>query len=165
MATKTNYDDVVILKGTPETDNITNSGSNVTISAGKGNDSISNGGTNVSINGGKGNDYIHNESGDQVTLSGGAGNDTLIGSRFAEVFVYEGGKDVITNYSGEDTIQIASDKIDSYSFKGNDLIFKIGSGSLRLNNMINHAIIIKDISQDPETITDDDKEVLNGLYS
>ena len=97
------------------------------------------------IIGGAGNDSIES-FGEQVTLSGGKGNDTLTGSRYADVFIYESGKDVITNYSGEDIIQIASGKIDSYSFKGSDLIFHIGKGSLRLNNMINHAITIKDSS-------------------
>ncbi|MBQ6005187.1 MAG: hypothetical protein IJL14_02945 [Selenomonadaceae bacterium] len=73
-------------------------------------------------------------------------NNTLTGSSDAEVFIYDGGNDVITNYSGEDTVQIASGSINGYSIKNGDLIFKIGSGSLTLKNMANHSITIKNSS-------------------
>ena len=55
-----------------------------------------------------------------------------------------GGNDVIANYSGEDTVQIVNGKVDSYEFDGDDLIFNIGEGSLRLKNMTNHAVTVKD---------------------
>lgn len=62
----------------------------------------------------------------------------------ADAFTYNGGNVVITNYSGEDTVKIMSGKVDSYSFAGDDLVFKIGNGSLTLNNMKNHAITVTD---------------------
>lgn len=70
----------------------------------------------------------------------------MTGNYSKQTYQYDGGNNVITNYSCEDEIQIASGKIDSYSFDGGDLIFHIGSGSLRLKNMTNHAITVKDSS-------------------
>ncbi len=81
-----------------------------------------------------------------ITIAGGKGDDTLTGSTDAEIFLYEGGKDTITNYSHEDTIQIKSGRVSSYSTDGGDLIFKIGSGTLRLNDMSGRAITVKDSS-------------------
>ena len=139
-------------------DTIDNSGSFATINAGKGNDRISNGGNYVTINAGAGNNSI-NSSGKNVlvlvngnrntvqgnvTITTGAGNSTLTGDRDTQVYQYVGGNDVITNYSHEDVIHIASGNLDSYSFDGGDLIFHIGNGSMRLKNMINHAITVKD---------------------
>lgn len=92
-------------------------------------------------------DKIFNVS-DKVIVNGGVGNDTLSGDRYAQTFQYSsgGGNDVITNYSGEDIVHITSGNIDSYSFDGGDLIFHVGNGSLRLKNMKNHAITVKDSS-------------------
>ena len=70
----------------------------------------------------------------------------MTGSSDKDVFVYEAGNDVITNYSGEDTVYIAAGGIDTYSFNGADLIFHIGDNSLTLKSMKNHAIIVKDSS-------------------
>ena len=74
------------------------------------------------IFGGDGNDCIN----------GGKGNDTLTGDDGADIFAYEngGGKDVITDYSVRDTIQVSSGTISKTSFNGSDVVFKIGKGSL-----------------------------------
>ena len=64
----------------------------------------------------------------------------------AKTYKYTDGKETITGYNGGDTIQIAAGKVDKYSFDGNDLIFKIGSGSLRLVDMKGRAITVKDSS-------------------
>ena len=64
----------------------------------------------------------------------------------ANTYNYTGGKKTITGYNGGDTIKIAAGKVDKYSFDGNDLIFKIGSGSLRLVDMKGRAITVKDSS-------------------
>ncbi|MBR2734344.1 MAG: calcium-binding protein, partial [Selenomonadaceae bacterium] len=79
-----------------------------------------------------------------ITIVGDVGDDILIGTPETDTFAYTGGNDVITNYGSEDTVHIKSGKIDGYSFEGSDLIFHIGNGSLRLNNMTNHAITVKD---------------------
>ncbi|MBE8953894.1 MAG: calcium-binding protein, partial [Quinella sp. 1Q7] len=79
-----------------------------------------------------------------ITIVGDVGDDILIGTPETDTFAYTGGNDVITNYGPKDTVHIKSGKIDNYSFEGSDLIFHVGNGSLRLNNMTNHAITVKD---------------------
>ena len=69
----------------------------------------------------------------------------------AKTYKYTDGKETITGYNGGDTIQIAAGKVDKYSFDGNDLIFKIGSGSLRLVDMKGRAITVKDSSSGKTT--------------
>ncbi|MBD3878918.1 MAG: calcium-binding protein [Quinella sp. 1Q5] len=61
----------------------------------------------------------------------------------AKIFNYTDGNETITGYNGGDTIQIMAGKVDKYSFDGNDLIFTIGSGSLRLVDMKGRAITVK----------------------
>lgn len=60
MATKNNKKDGATVKGTSKADNITNSGNNVSINAGKGNDivSIASGTQNSTVDGGAGDDTI-----------------------------------------------------------------------------------------------------------
>ena len=163
-----NWSSSVTILGGDGADSIynNNSADNVTIDGGAGSDTIySEWSDDVSLFGGDGNDYIHNDHGDNViisggdghdtllntygedvTLSGGAGDDTLIGCEYSEIFQHDGGSDVITNYSGEDTIYIAAGKIDTYSFKDSDLIFTVGEGSIKLKNMKNHYISVQDSS-------------------
>ena len=69
----------------------------------------------------------------------------------AKTYKYTDGNETITGYNGGDTIQIAAGKVDKYSFDGNDLIFKIGSGSLRLVDMKGRAITVKDSSSNTTT--------------
>ncbi|MBD3878357.1 MAG: hypothetical protein SR1Q5_01545 [Quinella sp. 1Q5] len=131
---------------------------NVTIDTGTGNDYIYNEGNSVTITAGEGDDTIYNY-GDNVTIDAGSGNNTvrgiatinmsesnstLTGDSSVQTYKYVNGNHVITNYSGEDIIEIAAGKLDSYSFDGGDLIFHIGNGSLRLKNMTNHAITVTD---------------------
>ena len=87
-----------------------------------------------------------NYSGSQILLKDGLDVDDVLSGdyRKADTFTYNGGNVVITNYSGEDTVKLTSGKVDSYSFAGDDLVFKIGMGSLTLKNMKNHAITVKD---------------------
>ena len=82
----------------------------------KGTDILGNNNANKII-GGKGND----------TLEGLIGNDTLTGGKGADVFTYYDGdgKDVITDYAEEDTIYIASGKVNSISKKSNDVILNV----------------------------------------
>ncbi|MBQ6005412.1 MAG: hypothetical protein IJL14_04090 [Selenomonadaceae bacterium] len=109
---------------------------------GAGNDSVSVEGENILVKTGDGNNTVLGTA----TVNLGKGNATVTGNSSKQTYQYDGGNNVITNYSYEDEIQIASGKIDSYSFDGGDLIFHIGSGSLRLKNMTNHAITVKDSS-------------------
>ena len=78
-------------------------------------------------------------------LDSTSGDDILTGTKNADTFVYSGGNDTITNYSGEDTVKISSDKVNSYSFNDEgDLIFKVGSGSITLKYMKGRAITVQD---------------------
>lgn len=87
-----------------------------------------------------------NYSGLQILLKDGLYVDDVLSGdyRKADTFTYNGGNVIITNYSGEDTVKLTSGKVDSYSFAGDDLVFKIGKGSLTLKNMKNHAITVID---------------------
>ena len=87
-----------------------------------------------------------NYSGSQILLKDGLNVDDVLSGdyRKSETFTYNGGNVIITNYSGEDTVKLTSGKVDSYSFAGDDLVFKIGKGFLTLKNMKNHAITVTD---------------------
>ena len=91
---------------------------------------------NNSIKGGKGSD----------TINGGNGNDTLTGGADRDVFVYEDGNDVITDYkAGEDSIKI-NGKISSTSYKGKDVIFSVGDGTLTVKGVKGKEITVTDSS-------------------
>lgn len=71
-----------------------------------------------------------------LTIVGGKGND-LIDDSFNEnpvVFEYAqgDGDDTIEGYNENDTIKLTSGQITGHSFDGNDIIVKIGSGSIRI---------------------------------
>lgn len=76
-------------------------------------------------------------TGDIATVYGGRGYDTLIASNGSEVFLYaEGdGNDTINNFNtASDRIRISKGNLSSSSISGNDVIFKIGDGSIRVRN-------------------------------
>ena len=120
-------------------DYIDNWGYKVSILGGDGNDSIDNWSYKVSISGGKGNDTIDNNGGN-VSISGGKGNDFITLSRpysiGNNIFVYSSGdgNDTIQTFSENDSIKIADDSKFTASISDNDVIFKIGKGSITLTN-------------------------------
>lgn len=98
-------------------------------------------GNNNSIKGGNGAD----------TINGGEGNDTLTGGTGEDIFVYESGNDVITDYkSGEDKIEINGTIYDT-SYKGKDVIFKVGNGSLTVKNSKGKEISVTDSNGNSQT--------------
>ena len=120
-------------------DTIVGQDGNAFIKGDDGNDIILGDKGKDTIYGGKGNDIIFGEGGnDKIfgdagndTLYGGKGNNTLTGGDGKDVFVYEGGKDIITDYTaGRDKIKILSGTVTKKKYKGNDVVFTIGSGSL-----------------------------------
>ena len=81
------------------------------------------------------------------TLNGGKGNDNLKGGNGKDVFVYANGdgNDVITDYTANyDKIKLTSGSITSSSLSGNDVILKIGTGSIKLKNAKNKNITVTD---------------------
>ena len=103
---------------------------NDTLWGADGNDTIRGNYGNDSLNGGYGNDKLYGEVGND-TLYGGYGNDTLTGGYGYDVFVYNDGKDVITDYTaGEDRIYIESGDITKATTSGDDVIFTVGKGKL-----------------------------------
>lgn len=111
----------------------------ISIHGGAGADEIYDGGIKTSVNGGAGNDYIHLYSGaSNTTVKAGTGNDTIKSySKNKVTYVYKSGdgKDIIDGFNfGTDKITISSGKVNSTSYSGNDVILKIGSGSITVKN-------------------------------
>ena len=132
--------------GSDEKDTVTNSGNDVAFDLGAGSDKIVNNGSIVSINGGKGNDKITN-NGSQVSISGGEGNDnisvnggedTIDEDSVENVVIYSfgDGKDNLFNFKANDKIKIADSITPNVAAQvsGNDVIFKIGSGSITVKD-------------------------------
>ncbi len=97
-------------------------------------------------------------SGARQTVSGGTGNDTIYGYASNVLYQYASGdgKDTITDYTaGQDKIKITSGAISSYSFSGDDVTFKIGSGS----------ITVKDGNGKKITITDAQNKTTAQIYT
>ena len=85
-------------------------------------------------------------------MYGGSGNDTLTGGAGNDVFIYEGGKDVITDYTaGKDKIKLSSGKITKTTYSGKDVIFTIGSGTLTVKNSKGKKITVTDSSNKTQT--------------
>ena len=147
------YDDsqVIINTGNGD-DSITNHGSLVTINAGDGNDDIHNLVSQVTINAGDGNDDIYN-SGSQVTINSGSGDDFIsLGSYYNSFYIHSydsvieyangDGKDTIYGYNSTDTIHITNSSYSTVN-SGNDVIIKVGTGSITIKNSKDTKISIK----------------------
>ncbi|MBO4400646.1 MAG: hypothetical protein J5809_02240 [Selenomonadaceae bacterium] len=103
-------------------------------------DSISGGANGDLLIGGAGND----------TLSGEKGNDTLTGGKGNDFFAYSDGdgNDLITDYTvGQDKIKIVSGSIESASINGSDVVLKVGSGSIRIENAKDKKVSIVDANK------------------
>ena len=69
------------------------------------------------------------------TLDGGEFSyDTLTGGKGADVFIYTGGDDVITDYNPDqgDVIRFVGVEVDTYSFEDDAVIFETDGGDLRI---------------------------------
>ena len=114
------------------------------IVGGSGVDTITNNGNNLVISTGAGNDLITLGSGtSKNTIIGGKGNDTITASSGKNVYKYSSGdgKDVIVGYTSNDTIQLSG----SYSTttSGQDVVVKVGSGSMTLKGAKGVSLKIK----------------------
>ena len=112
-------------------DSINNTAASAKLLGGKGNDTIRNSGASVSIDGGKGNDRIIN-TGSKVTITAGAGTDTITGSdSYGDFFRFGSGdgKNIITNFGDNDTIQITDGSFKSIAKSGDNAIVSLKSSS------------------------------------
>ena len=149
--------------------NISNSTSNTVINGTIYSDTIDSSyyATYVTINADDGDDWI--DSGDNFSINAGAGNDTIIVyySDYSTINAFEGddvikfyiddhngnliqynlgdGKDTIYGYNSTDTIQISGSSY-STSKSNNDLIIKVGSGSMTLKDSADIKILIQNVN-------------------
>ena len=101
---------------------------------------------NNSILGGTGKDTIYGGKGND-TITGGKGNDSLFGGDGNDIFIYAtgDGNDVIGDYTAaQDTIRLTDATVSSYSTTGNDLVLKIGSGSIKVTGGKENAVTVVD---------------------
>ncbi|MBR1730397.1 MAG: calcium-binding protein, partial [Selenomonadaceae bacterium] len=166
-----NTNSTSLVSGSSGVDSIYNSGKYSTISADDGNDTINNqsSGDYSSLNGGSGNDSINAGSNSyRVTLNGGGGNDTLTGSNstyYGDVFAFDNyyGKDVITNYSTNDTIYFSfTNGGVGYYKSGNDFLVYSGTNNdyITLKGAANKAIQIK-FADGTMTTLNNDNVIIN----
>ena len=137
-------------------DSISNTKANVTIDGGTGNDIILNSNSNVSLYGGEGNDIISLGGYSWYygnTAQGGAGNDTIFNDGKQQVYKYFAGDgdDVIVGINDKDTICIVDGKYTSTT-SGNDVIIKVGAGSLTLKNGIEKTFSIDGVPDVAEPV-------------
>ena len=142
-----------------------------TLDGGDGADEISGVFSMSSINGGTGNDIIKLQMNDEIesadnTITGGKGNDTIINEVAEEyenpedvpgnVYQYASGDgiDVVTGFGVNDTLQITSGTIaDSLIDDEGNVVFKIGSGSIKLENVTSESIWLQIGKKDAEEIS------------
>ena len=106
------------------------------IDGGTGKDTIYGGDGDDTLLGSAGNDKLYGQAGND-SLWGGAGTDTLTGGEGADTFVFYGtdGKNTITDYdSSVDTIVALSGNVALANVVGDDVIFKVGSGQITVQN-------------------------------
>ena len=110
-----------------------------------GKDTLSGGSGNDKLYGGKGNDSLSGGDG-KDTIVGGKGSDTLRGGAGADIFFYASGdgNDVIADFTESDKIHLTSGLIKKVTKSGNDVTFKIGSGSIKVQNAKGKEITIVD---------------------
>ena len=115
------------------------------LSGGNGNDTLYGGSGNDSICGEKDADKIYGDAGND-TLIGGLGNDTLTGGAGKDVFYYTNGDgaDVIVDFiANEDKIYISGATSVTGSLSKNDVTFKVGKGSIKVQNVKDKEIVIE----------------------
>ena len=97
------------------------------------------------MNGTSGDDLIVN-SGAGVSINAGTGNDaiSLVGGVAMIEYASGDGVDTIYNYTSDSTLHITSGSINNHAIDGNDVILRIGSGSLRLIDAVDKTMKIID---------------------
>ena len=151
-----------LIKGGKNNDTVFVHGKNVTVTSGSGADFIENWDDNVGrsddgngkakIFAGAGNDSVLNY-GSGATINAGTGNDTItFRSHIRDGIIYSSkenvvqyangdGKDTIFGFSSTDTLKITGAKY-TRSTVGNDVVLKVGKGSITLKDAANTTINI-----------------------
>ena len=134
-----NYSSNVTINAGAGNNSIFSNGDSVTIDSGDGKSYIDNRGDAVSISGGKGNYEIDNWA-SKVTINAGKGNDSVTLSNTpyddGNIFIYTkgDGKDQISSFNENDTIKITDGSSVAANIDGEDVIFKIGTGSITVKD-------------------------------
>ena len=143
--------------GSEISDTVTNS-SDITIDLGAGGDSLVNSASGISISGGAGNDKIYN-SGSAVSILGGKGNDnvTVSGDNSDHnIFLYhmDSGKDKLINLGRTDSIKIADSVAPEVTtnISGNDIIFNIGGGAIKIKDGLTSNVAINMIDSEKNPV-------------
>ncbi len=122
--------------------------------------SFNNSTSNKTVNGTSRNDSIKNNYGaNYVTINAGKGNDTvsLNSSGHHNVIKYASGdgNDVIYNLGSTDTISITGGTY-TRSTVGNDVVLKVGSGSITLKNAKGQTLNISNLSSSADLVSSAD---------
>lgn len=98
------------------------------------------------------NQIIANDGG--ATMNGGAGNDTLQGGKGADLFIYNGGNDVIKNFTASsDTIEMSDVAVADASVSGSHVILTIDKkNTLKVEGMASKELRFTD-SDGAKTLT------------
>lgn len=167
------------LNGNDTIDNnyINGNSDDVLINCGDGNDYVYNTGSNVTISGGAGNDTIENLSGYEkyeyhryyglnATIDGGAGDDLISLASYSTEHLIKysagDGNDTIVNINAMDTVEIAASSYSSVR-SGNDIIVKVGDGSITLVDGMNRSVYIETVEPPHDLTTDGDDSINNTI--
>ncbi len=127
-----------------------------TMYGGKGKDFMLGGKGNDFIDGQKGNDVMTGDAGED-TLNGGINNDKMTGGSGADTFIYNNGRDLITDFSDdEDILHIddvlwtgtlsVSQVLDFATSAGGDTVFDFGGGNtLKLLGIADKSVLADDM--------------------
>ena len=149
-------------------DTVENDGNYSTIATGDGDDQISNSGSNVIIDAGKGNDAIELNGGNLIRIDAGTGDDTVTvaeGYKGQYVFSYSlgDGHDVINNVEGSNGLVInlvGGAQVDEVIQDGSSMTFKIGTGSIRINNFSEVNFVKSNDEDGQDLLGSDDNDLM-----
>ena len=131
----------------------------VSLKTATGNNYVWNSSTSIMIDAGEGNNAINNK-GYYATVNSGAGNDTvtLSGDEYNfNTFAYTAGsgKDVIYNFLNSDVIKIADDSKYTVTANKNDVVLKVGKGSITLKDAAKNNTTVEITNANDETLSAD----------
>ncbi|MBR1730251.1 MAG: hypothetical protein IJ728_12100 [Selenomonadaceae bacterium] len=168
--TVANYAARVTIKSGVGNDSIYNYANYTRIDAGDGSDTIRAYGNYISVNAGVGNDYISSSSFDNgSTYEGGLGNDTIYmpSSEGDDTLKYSNGDgdDFIQYYQSFHAINIASGSINNVTGSGNDVVLKVGSGSMTLKDTKNLPLHIKNSNGTDSVVVYNGTNTIAPIYN